>query len=151
RVERELTEELARLGNRHGAHFGDGLVLHAYGARFRTQARAVALQAERVTAIAAEKHADVKLVLLALQPSEESLHAGVPGGAITFDDGVALRGSELPERRVERNLALLGETPQVIPQRAEARLGPGLDGALLNGFAGIGDHAVEIEIDGVAE
>ncbi len=109
RAERELGEELARLGDRHGADIGDGFILHAHGARFRTQARAAAFRAQRVAAIAAEKDAHVELVLLALEPGEEALHAGIFRGAIAFDDGVALRGGELAKRNIQGNLALLSE------------------------------------------
>ena len=39
----------------------------------------------------------------------------------------------------------------VLKQDAVARLGPRLDGAVVERLAGIGDDEIEIEIDGVAE
>ena len=49
------------------------------------------------------------------------------------------------------NIARARESLQLLPERAIARLGPGLDRALVDGFAAIGNHEIEIEIDGVAE
>ena len=46
---------------------------------------------------------------------------------------------------------LLGEALQLGEQRTIFGLGPGIDGALVQGLRFVGNHQVEIEVDGVAE
>ena len=46
-----------------------------YVARFTPQPRAVAIGTGEIAAVAAEKHADVDLVFLPLEPAEEAAHA----------------------------------------------------------------------------
>ncbi len=70
---------------------------------------------------------------------------------IAFKNQTALLGGELAPGNVCRNCADAGPFFQVLKEGAEARLGPGLDGAVVQGFAGIGHDEIEIEIDGVAK
>ena len=65
--ERQLSEEACRLFDRHAADLANILAIDLYLPRFHAQAGAVASGAQRVSAIAAEKDADVQLVFLALQ------------------------------------------------------------------------------------
>src|SRR5450755_3041900 len=44
-----------------------------------------------------------------------------------------------------------GELLGVLKQHAIARLGPRLDGAVVERLTGIGDHQIQIEVDRVAE
>src|SRR5713226_10051212 len=58
---------------------------------------------------------------------------------------------ELAERRVERDAARAGVAFQILPERAVTRLGPRLDGAVIERFAAVGDHQVEVEVNRIAE
>ena len=81
----------------------------------------------------------MQLVFLSFEPGEEALDSGESGVAIAFDDALSLFGSELPERHIQRNSARAGEAFEVLPKRAITRLGPGLNGAFVDGLAAIGD------------
>src|SRR5260370_41615748 len=59
------------------ANFGDGFPGNADGAGLGTQARPATIRASGVTSEAADKDADVQLVLLALQPAEKTFDAFV--------------------------------------------------------------------------
>ena len=127
------------------------LSVDAHGARLGAKARAAAIGARRVAAIAAQKDAHVQLVFLALEPGEEAVDAGEIGVRLALDDGVALLGGELPEGHVQGNAARAGETLQVLPKLAITGLGPRLDDAFVDGLAAIGNDQVEVEVDGIAE
>ncbi len=149
--ELERAEKCARFGDGQRADFGDGPARDAHGACFRAQARAIAIRAGGVAAIAAEKYAHVQLVFFALEPGEETVHAGK--ARAVSPSMMALRCSAVScaERHVERNAARAREAFQFLPQRAVARLGPGLDHAFIDRLAAVGNHQVDVEIDGVAE
>ncbi len=59
----------------HAADFGDGFSGDADGAGFLAQARAIAIGAGGVAAIAAEENADVQLVFFAFEILEEAFDA----------------------------------------------------------------------------
>ncbi len=71
--------------------------------------------------------------------------------AIAFDDGLELLFGEIANRQIERNAFGAGVTLQIDQILAVARLVPGIDGAFGERFAFVGDHAIDVEIDGVAE
>src|ERR1700674_4234853 len=93
----------------------------------------------------------MQLVLLPFEPREDTFRARKFPAELTLEDGVALAGGELAEGNVERDALRAGKTFQFLPDRAEARLGPGLDNAIIDGFTAVGNHPVEIEVYGVAE
>ena len=72
-AEFKRVEKSSRLRDRHRADFGDRFSGDAHGARFRAQPRAVAIRADGVAAIAAQKNAHVQLVFFPLEPGERSL------------------------------------------------------------------------------
>ena len=82
----EAVHELPRLRHGHRADFRDGFSGDANRARLGAQPRAVAIRADRVTAIAAQKHAHVQLVFLAFEPGEKAVHAVISGIRIALDD-----------------------------------------------------------------
>ena len=117
--------------------------------RLHPQAGAAAGRAGRVSAIAAEKYAHVQLVFLAFEMIEEAAHARKLAFAI--DNHPALLGLEFRPGNIQGNIRLLGKALQFSEQRAIFGLGPGLDGALIQRLRFVGNHQVEIEIDGVAK
>src|SRR4029078_8590694 len=97
-----------------------------------------------IAAIAAQEHADVHLVLLALEPAEEALDA-FPAAAVAVDDEALLVLVELGPRHVEADAAL-GDALQFGELRAVVRLAPRLDRVLLDLLRGIraGQGPVEL-------
>src|SRR5215470_16523339 len=91
RAQRERVEEGARVFHRHLANFGDRPPLDFHGARLSAQPRPLAIRTRRVTAIAAQKHANVQLVFLALEPAKESFDAGEILLRVALENRVALR------------------------------------------------------------
>src|SRR5205085_5082652 len=73
--QRERLEEPVRLLHGQAADDVNRALADADVTRFPAQPGAVALRAREITAIAAEKHPHVDLVLLAFEPAEEPLHA----------------------------------------------------------------------------
>ena len=71
-AEAEREEELLRLGDVHAHDLGEVHAADADVERFLAQARALALRAERVAAVAAQEDAHVDLVLLGFQVIEEA-------------------------------------------------------------------------------
>ncbi len=128
-----------------------GLPGHAHRPRLGPQPRAVAFGARRVSAIAAQENAHVQLVLLAFEPVEESLDADVARLAVADENLLALRRGQLAIRRVERDVFRAGEFLQLVPDGAVSRLGPRRNCTFVEGFAFVGNHAIEIEINRVAE
>src|SRR5258707_1535504 len=149
--ELQLREKHARFFHRELADVRDGFSGHVNSASFRAQPCAAAFRARSVTAIAAEKNPHMQLVFLALQPSEETLHAVVIVFWIAFQNQPALLGGEMPPRHVGRNTLSSREFLQILKERAVAGLGPWLDRAIVDGLAGIRYDEIQIEIDGISE
>src|ERR1700693_4832807 len=97
----------------------------------------------------AEKYAHVHLVFLALEMIEEAAHARKL--AFPIDDHPALLGLELRPGDIKGNVHLFGTALQLSEKRAIFGLGPGLDGAFIQRLRLVGNHQVEIEIDGVSK
>jgi hypothetical protein len=110
---------------------------------------ASASRTSRVAAIAAEEDAHMQLVFLALEIIEEPAYAGEL--AFAFHHHTALLRVKLGPGNIERNAGLFGETLEFGEQRPVFGLGPGIDGAFVQGLRFVGNHQVEIEVDGVAE
>ncbi len=134
-------EKLLRLGDVHAHDIGQVLAVDADIERFLAQARALAIRAERVAAIAAEEDAHVHLVLLGLQVIEEA--------ADELVERFALRRREIADRDVGADLGAV--LLEIAEPGAVLGLGPRIDRAFVERKAGIRDHAVHVEIDGVAE
>src|SRR5580658_2656083 len=145
----KLTEEARGLFDRHTAHLADILAIDFDLARFRPQPSPRTSRAQRVPAIAAEKHADVQLVLLALKMLKESAHAAKPASPI--NDEPLLLGVQFIPGHVQRNFSRASEALELGEQRPILRFGPGLDRAFIQSLAFVWDDQVEIEIDRVAE
>ncbi len=91
----------------------------------------------------------MQLVLLALQMIEEAAHAGE--FVFPLDNHSSLFRVEFRPGDIERNIRLSGEALQLGKQRAVFGLGPGFDGALVQGLRLVRYDQVKIEVDGVAE
>src|SRR6266581_6129448 len=133
------------------ANLRDGFLRHAHRARLGAQASPATLRAGRITTEAAEENADVQLVFLALQPGEKTFDPCVVVLRIAIENQAALFGSELTPRHVGGNSAPARPLFCFLEKHAIARLGPRLDGAVVQRLAGIGDHQIQIEIDGIPE
>ncbi len=70
---------------------------------------------------------------------------------IAFEEQAALVGGEMTPGDVGGNALGARKFLGVLKQDAVTRLGPRLDGAVVQRLAGIGDDEVEVEVDGVAE
>ena len=102
-----MIEEASCLFDRHTAHLADVLAIDLYLASFRAQASSAASGAQRVSAIAAEKNADVQLVLLALEMLKEAADAAKTAGPVLpIDDQFLLLGVQFIPRYIQRNFSL---------------------------------------------
>src|SRR5262249_37601473 len=123
---------------------------------FLTQAAALALRAERVTAISAEEHAHMQLVLLAIEISKEAFDPH-PSAPPTFSFRAAIpqelffRFRQPAVRSVESNPFFSRHFLELIVEVSVARLGPGADGAFIQSERRVGNHEIRIEINRVAE
>ena len=135
----------------HPAHFGDGFLRDAHRARFRTKPRAAAFRAGGIAAITAQEHADVQFVFLSLEPVKESVHSSEPALGVAFENQFAVLGREVPVRHAERDTARTEPALRFREHRAVTGLGPRLDGAVFQRFAGVRNHAIQIEINRVAK
>ena len=149
RRELELTEEAGCLFDRHTAHLADVFAIDLYLARFYAEASPPASRAKRVSAIAAEKNADVQFVLLPLEMLEEAPDATET--TVTIDDQLLLLSIEFVPGNVQRNPGLPREAFELREQRPIFWLSPGLDRTFIQSLAFVGNDEVEIEIDSVAE
>ena len=166
---RQGVELRARPGHTHGqeaavAVFGGGQHRIRIGLRaqppqqcLELQARTTAVAAGRVAAVLGQEHADVHLVGLALQVAEEAAHA-VPllvpvalPARVALDHPVALRQRELAPGRVARNAGIARVLHQVVLAFLPGGGLQGLDGAIAQGLAVVGDDKAEIHADDAAE
>src|SRR5580658_8344950 len=91
----------------------------------------------------------MQLVFLALQVQEKSAHTGEPATAI--DNQRLLFVAEFVPGNIQGNPDLAREPLKLGKQRTVFRLGPRLDRTFIQSFALVGNHQVEIEIDGIAK
>ncbi len=151
RAQFQAVHELPDLGHGHRANFRNRFARDAHRARFRAQPRSVAFRANRIAPVTAQENAHVEFIFFPLEPMEKSVHAVIVGFRIAFDHQLLLRRSEAPKRRIERNAIRASEFFQLGQQHAVPRLGPWLDRALVQRFALVGNHPIDVEIDRVAE
>ncbi len=145
----ECPEEIQRLAHGHRPDAVDRESLDLHVTRLAPQARSAAVRTDLVGAIAAQEHADVHLVLLALEQREEATDAFVAAVAVHHERALGV-GQLLP-RHVEPHLAVAPVPLQVGLVPAVLRLGPRVDRALRERLAGIGHHEPEVEFHDVAE
>ncbi len=142
RAQLERVEKLLRRADVHAHHLGQVASADAHVEGFLAQPRALAFRTQRVAPVAAQKHAHVQLVLLGFQVVEEAADESV--------DRFALLVREIGKGNIEAHLAARGFT-EIAQPRAGLRLGPRLDRALVERERRVGNDAVHVEIDGVAE
>src|SRR5262249_32612632 len=151
RAQRERVEEGPPVFHRHLANFGDRPPLDFHGARLSAQPRPLAIRTRRVTAIAAQKHANVQLVFLALEPAEESFDAREILLRVALENRVALRCGQVAEWHVDWNTLRARVLPHLHRKLSVLRLGPRLDRAVPQRPALVRHYAIEVEIDRVPE
>src|SRR6202030_4131967 len=101
------------------------------------EAASVALGAGGISTIAAQEHADMELVFLALEVVEESAHA--EEFAFAVENEIAVLFGEIDPRHIERNSGSLGVTLQVGEQRTILGFGPRLDCAIAQRLQFVGN------------
>ncbi len=124
---------------------------HAHRAGLGAQARAIAIGAQRVAAIAAQKHAHVQPVFFAFQPLKKSVHSHVAGFCVALEHLILLRGAQISEGNVHGDLIGAREFSQFHKHGAVARLVLWLNRAFVERFAAIGNYQIDIEIDRVSK
>ena len=138
-----------RLLDRQRRDLADVFAADLYLPRLGPQAQPAALRAEGISAISAEEDAHMQLVFLALQMLEESAHA--PELVVALDHPALLLGAQIGPGHIERNAGRARVAPHLGRQRLVLRLGPRLDRAFRQRQRLVGNHQVQVEIDGVAE
>src|ERR1700722_245205 len=93
----------------------------------------------------------MQLVFFSFQHAEKSLHAIVFFFSIAIDDRVALGRGKLAKGNFKRNSFGASEAAHVQRELSVTRFRPGMDRTVGKGFALVGDHAIDVEIDGVAK
>ena len=149
--ELQIGKENARFLDSESANFRDGFSCDADGTGFGAQTGSPAIRASGITAEAAEEDADMQLVLLALQPGEETLDAFVFVFGIALENQTALFGRELTPRHVRGDSTATRPFFGFLEQCAVAWFRPWFDGPVVEGLAGVGDDEIQIEIDGISE
>ena len=142
----------ARGGREDGIRFG--AAAEAPPQRLRAQARAAAVRAGVVAAVAREQHADVHPVALALEPLEEAAHP-VPDAlvevALALQHPAALGRRQPPPGHVHGDAARAREAQQVLLALGVAPALEGPDGALGEAERGVGHHQVPVDADHAPE
>ncbi len=127
----------------------DGPAADAHAERLPAQPAPRAGRARLVSAVAAQEHADLDLVLLRLEPAEEAHHAGELLVALEDEAAVLLR--ERAPGHVERDAPATGEPPQLGERAAVVGLVPGLDRAAGEALRLVGDDELLVDLDEVPE
>src|ERR1700683_4415819 len=129
--------------------FGAVLFAEADGASFSAEALGLAVGAERVAAVFRQHHADVQLVLFALEEREEAMDADKRAASVEGEG--LLFGRRVPAGDVDANAVLLCGAAEFGEERAVLGAIPRIDGALVERLRLVGNDEVEVEVDGVAE
>src|SRR5208283_219253 len=110
--------------------------------RFLAQPRALAFRAQRVAAVTAEEDAHMQLVLLGFQVRKKAADEIVYQLALVVRQvGEGRAETHFPARRLA----------EIAEPRAELGFTPRIDRAIVERQRFIGNHAVQVEIDRVAE
>ncbi len=131
-----------RLGDIQLDDLGKRFPADANVQRFRTQARSTAIGAASITAVTAHEDAHMDLVLLGIQPFEKAPH-------MLVDQGFFLV-AQFAEGHVHSHLAAHG-LAKVRHVTGILRLGPGIDGTLVERQHAVRNHQIHVVIDRVAE
>src|SRR5882724_8544582 len=148
-TQREGSEKFSRLGHGEATDLANILAADSDLARLLTQTLPPAVATSGIAAITTQEDAHVKLVLLALEMSEEATDTHEVVVALHHRFVLLMR--ELKPRNVYGNLLLARPAPQLSEQRAILGLRPWLDSTLGECLRLVGDHQVHVEINGVAE
>src|SRR5262245_62790395 len=117
----------------------------AHVARFAPEPASSAIRTRQVATVPAEEDADVDLVFLPLEPSEESAHTVEAVAAL--DDEALFRIGKIFPRHIKAKLQFLRRALQIGKLRAIVRLAPGLDGILRNRLRGIRYDQIHVELN----
>src|ERR1700722_7366383 len=93
----------------------------------------------------------MQLVFFSFKQAEKTLHTIIFFFSIAIDDRVALGRGKVTKGNFNRNSFGTGEAPHVQSELAVTWFSPGMDRTVGKGFAFVGDNAVDVEINGVAE
>ena len=126
----------------------DGLAADLNVQRFGAKAGTFAIRTARVAPVTTEKDADVHLVLLRFEVTEEL--ADTVQLLLAFHDELAFRVGQVVERHVEAD-PTGGFAAEIIEPLLAVRFGPGVDGSTVEGEPGVGDDEVLGIVDGIAE
>ena len=143
----QLAKEAMGCADAHGVDLGDVLTLDPIMERVGFESTALAFGAEQISAIARQQHPNVHSIAPALQPAEPAANPFEVAVAV-YDELLLLPG-ELAERFLGRNPLALAKFHQ--SARPPGLRNPGLDGALAEGFARVGDHEIQVDVDHSAE
>src|SRR3984893_864501 len=147
RAQLHLLEESKSIFYRESTKLTDIASTYLDLPRFQPQPRPVAVRAQRISAITAQKDADVQLIFLVLQMIEESTNSQkLP---LAVENQVSVFRLEVHPRYIERNPRLFGIAFQVRKKRTVLRLGPRLNGAIGQGLNPVWNDQIEIEVDRV--
>ena len=150
RRQRKILEEPARRSHRESRDLIDRPAMDVHVTRFAPQARAAALRAGAVAAVAAQEHPHVHLVLLPLQGRKEPPDAPV-AGPVPLHHEAPLRVRQLRPRHGGPDIVTAGGPFQVGEMRAIVRLAPRFDGALRDRLRLVRHDQVHVELDHVPE
>src|SRR5713226_10494068 len=133
------------------ANVRDRFSRHADRASLGPQTRSPAIWTSRVAAESAKKDAHMQFVFFTFQPFEKTFDSFEIVFGIAFENQAALFGSKLTPRHVRRNSAPARPFFCVLEKHAISRLGPRFDRAVVDRLARVGNHQIQIEIDGISE
>ena len=145
RTQLNLLEKSQRVLDRKRANLADVFPVDLDLPRLQPQPRPVAIRTQRISAIAAEKHAHVQLVFLALQVIEKSAHPQKLSLAVEHQ--ILVLVLQVSPRHIQRNPRLLGIALQIGKQRTILGLGPGLNRTVSERLHLVRNHQIEIEVD----
>src|SRR5688500_7300808 len=136
-------EKAVRRADAHGAHLGDIFAVDPIVQRVWLEARAVAIRAHEIGAIARQQHAHVHAVALALETAKPAADALIFTGA--FDDQLFLFVGQLAPGLFRRYLLALAKIQQTAG--AASPVDPRFDGTVAERFSRIGDHQLHSDAD----
>src|SRR5438552_5824021 len=102
-----------------------------------------------IPAIAAQEHAHVNLVFLALETTEETIDTFVI--VLPFDDEAPLLIGQIVPRHVEPQIGVTSDPFELSQATAVVRLAPRLNRAVGDRFRRVGHDEIHVELDDVAD
>ena len=144
-------EECGGITDLHRADFADILTADLGRQRLGPQPRAAATRARPIAPPAAEKHADVHLVLPPLQPREETFQPAEFPFRHAVDDHVEVLRRQIAERNVHGDAVVRRQGEQFLQLMGVGRAVPWRDRAAAERLAGVGNDQLHVDADDVAE